>query len=165
LRVFVHRPLRSFDTRLLAYASHSESSVRCIAHKVLAQYSDPHVRELAIARISKESMLENELEMLNKNYLPGDARMIKQVLVGNPDVDKLLNVVSDLVDLFSKNTDIECEGCMHFVYEQSPCSNCRGQTVKNLLAVQALPRWMVEECRFDSLQSTRYLAEQREHSG
>jgi hypothetical protein len=163
--VFVHRPLRSFDTRLLAYASHSESSVRCIAHKVLAQYSDPHVRELAIACISKESMLENELEMLNKNYLPGDARMIEQVLVGNPDVDKIHNVVSDLVTLLRDSADAECLGCMQFVYEQSPCSNCRRKAVNILLAANALPRWMVGEFRFDALQSTRYLAEQGEHSG
>jgi hypothetical protein len=44
---------------------------------------------------------------------------------------------------------------MYFVYEQSPCSNCRGKAVQILLDASNAQDWLLEECRHDSQEETR----------
>jgi hypothetical protein len=43
------------------------------------------------------------------------------------------------------------------IYENNPCTNCRTKTVEQLAAIDRLPDWMREECRYDASEDTRNL--------
>jgi hypothetical protein len=46
------------------------------------------------------------------------------------------------------------------LYEDVPCSYCRGTAVSNLVASGGLPDWMAEECRYDAEPETVEYVEQ-----
>lgn len=45
-----------------------------------------------------------------------------------------------------------------FVYEQSPCSNCKCDAVELLTSLQQIPPWVLEEMRLDARNEIRDLA-------
>jgi hypothetical protein len=47
------------------------------------------------------------------------------------------------------------------LYEDVPCSFCRGTAVSNLVASGGLPDWIAEECRYDAEAETADEVEQR----
>jgi hypothetical protein len=52
----------------------------------------------------------------------------------------------------------EAERSLLLLYENGPCSMCRHGTVEELIAINRLPHWMMEECRYDADGDTRKLA-------
>jgi hypothetical protein len=48
--------------------------------------------------------------------------------------------------------------CLMFVYEQSPCSNCKCDAVELLTSLQQIPPWVLEEMRLDARNEIRDLA-------
>ena len=158
LGVFGRRALPVFDSRLLRYAEHESSDVRRSANRALSHYSHPEVRRLAIERVSDGRFLEDELRLLMKNYQPGDAAILERAIHAPEDRDHLHGLIFDLVQLFEANPVVEAAQPMHFVYEESPCSNCRCNAVKVLIATDSAPEWLLEESRYDSSEETRSIA-------
>lgn len=155
LRVFGRRALPAFDSRLLQYADHEVSEIRCLANRALSNYSHPAVRQLAIERLKRGRFLEDELILLKRNYQEGDAAIIEGAIEIPADRDQLHGVIFELVGLFEANLVEESANAMYFVYEQSPCSNCRAKAVRILLDTSNAQDWLLEECRHDSQEETR----------
>jgi hypothetical protein len=98
------------------------------------------------------------LELFHRNYRAGDALMIEQRL-SVPDNQDLLHAIGlDLAKLLEHNADPAAEGLAHFVYEHSPCSNCRTKAVKSLANVGCLSAWLIDECADDCSDKTRSIA-------
>ncbi len=157
LRVFSSRWMQALDPRLLAFAHHDDSDVRSLANKALANYADPRVRGLALDRLRSGRVTENVLELLKKNYLPGDAALIEPSLHVADNVDVHHWMIFDLVHLFEEHPGAEAAGCMLFAYEHSPCENCRHVAVKVLIEDGVAPAWLVDECHHDADASIRKL--------
>lgn len=155
LRVFTRRALPSFDSRLLPYAYHDNSEVRKFAHKALSNYSNQSVRELAVEKLKAGRFLEGELVLLEKNYQPGDAALLERILQIPDDRDLLHGVLFDLVKVFQSNKVAESTNLMLFVYDQSPCSNCRRNAVEILISTGTAPDWLLVECHYDSSEEIR----------
>lgn len=155
LRVFGRRAMQVFDPAMLRYAEHDSPEVRKLAHKALSNYAHPEVRRLAIERLLAGRVLENELELLNKNYQPGDAVAIERALQVPGDRDQLHWMVFDLVEVFRSNPLAELSNVMLFVYEESPCSNCRCRAVKGLVDTSMAPAWLLAEGQNDSSEDIR----------
>ena len=158
LRVFSRRALPAFDTRLLEYAGHANADVRRLAHKAMSNYAHPGVRRLAIERLRAGLFCEGELGLLKSTYQSGDAALIEQVLRVPKDRDQLHGLAYGLIELFETNTDPESASLMLFVYEETPCSNCRARAVEILASTGQLPGWLIEECRDDCSEEIRLIA-------
>lgn len=159
LRVFRGRALPHFDARLLALADHPEPDVREAAIAALANCTNPLVRDLAVHRIGLGRLLEGELKLLTLNYRPGDSHLIEAALVTPEDADTLHRIVHDLERVITANNDAGLADVMLFVYENSPCSYCRGDVVKALIGTATIPRWVRDECRYDASEEIRGIAE------
>jgi len=98
------------------------------------------------------------VRLLVRNYTAGDHFLIERALpAGDGDEVKLHHLCSSLVDVFQENGAANCEGAMHFVYERTPCSGCRHDAVKLLLAAGAATPALIDECRYDADLDTRDL--------
>ena len=157
LRVFGRRALPDFDARLLAYAEHADREVRCLANRALSRVAHPQVRRLAVERLSAGKVSEDELGLLRSNYELGDAALIEPLLRAPEDTDELHALTLDLVGLFEAHTVAESASAMAFVYEESPCSNCRSRAAGVLADSGQLAPWLREECRDDCSEATRAL--------
>jgi hypothetical protein len=149
LCIFTRRPLPEFDRRLVALADHPDEDVRWRALRVLANHEHPAVRSLALDRIHSGRIGEGELRLFRKNYRSGDQILIDGVLHPPEDREVLHALVFDLTDVFGENPTSELHNAMLFVYEQSPCSNCRRKTVDALLSTKQAPGWVIRECEHD----------------
>lgn len=67
----------------------------------------------------------------------------------------LHSLIFDLAELCASVKRTECLPLMLFVYEYSPCGNCRYQAVKVMVELGIAPQWMIEECRFDAMDNIR----------
>jgi hypothetical protein len=132
--------------------------VRQLAHRALSNYAHPAVRRLAIERLKASPFLESELELLSMNYQPGDASLIEHLLQVPADRDQLHHLICDLVRLYESNQVAESGRAMLFVYEESPCSNCRLDAFRVLVGTGTAPHWLLEECRHDSRDGIREIA-------
>lgn len=150
LMVFMYRSLPSFDRRLLPLLDHENERVRWYSIQVLANHRHDEVRRIAVKRLNQQGAQSGALPLLRNNYRSGDHRLIERQLRISDDSDEVHRLVSDLVDVFEANPSPDARLSMLFVYEHSPCSNCRGDAVKILIAWGSAPDWLLEECWFDA---------------
>ncbi|MBL8823510.1 MAG: hypothetical protein JNJ77_13055 [Planctomycetia bacterium] len=156
-RIFMHQPLPTFDARMLSFAWHANPEVRKSAHKALSNYSHTSVRKLVVDKLEAGLFIEGELKLLARNYEHGDAAKLERILHVSDDRDLLHGVLFDLVKVFQSNKVAESTNLMLFVYDQSPCSNCRRNAVELLLSTGTAPDWLLVECQYDSSEEIRLM--------
>jgi len=149
LRAFRRRAMPTFDDRLLQRADHPDPEVRTQAITALAQNQQPGVRRLAMERLARGQIADRELILMKHNYRDGDHLLIGRALSIPDHQGALHSLVYDLVEVISANVSAEAADLLLFVYEHSPCGNCRTKAVKALLGVDALPAWVRNECGWD----------------
>jgi hypothetical protein len=155
LRVFQNRQAPFIDDALLAFADHEQRLVRWVAYRVLSQFDDPRVRELALARLKPGPIVEGALRMLRAVYQPGDHDAIERAIFIPEDRDDLHSLVFDLADVFKRHPLPEARALMLFVYEHSPCGNCRYAAIKTLSLAGSAPSWLREEAACDAKEEIR----------
>lgn len=69
----------------------------------------------------------------------------------------LLTIGWDVKDLFDRAPAPEAVEVLLELYERGPCASCRKYVVKHLIALDALPAELAEECRFDANEDVRAL--------
>ncbi len=155
LCVFKRRKVPDFDELLLAFADHRYKKIRWVAFGVLSHIDDPRVRELALARLSPRPMLEGSLRMLIESYKPGDHDAIERAMFIPESTEDLHTLVFDLADIFERHPTPEAHALMLFVYEHSPCGNCRNAATRVLSLTGNVPSWLQEEAPFDAMETIR----------
>ncbi len=157
LHVFAGRAMPELNRQVLALADHENSDVRRAAYRALQHLNHPDIHRLAADRARAGRTSERELLLFKSTFQTGDEHLIEPNLRPPEDREALHRLVFDLVEVFEDNAVPEAGSSMMFVYEESPCSNCRHVAVKTLLRAGRAPAWMVEECRHDVDETTRSL--------
>lgn len=85
--------------------------------------------------------------------------MIEALLREPMDVDDLHHFGMGVRHLLEVHCPKEAEHSLLLLYENGPCSLCRGEFVEHLIALQRLPDWMRSECRFDASTEIRKLVQ------
>jgi hypothetical protein len=93
------------------------------------------------------------------NYQEGDFRRIEQSLKITGDTDELHDVGMAVRHLLAVNCPPDAGKSLEFLYENGPCSLCRGEFVEKLIALESIPDWMREECLYDADPDTRKLVQ------
>lgn len=155
LLVFERVALPAFNPALLQYSDHADSSVRQKANLALSNYSHPDVRALALARIAQGRFTDDEIELLNNNFLLEDIALIEQHVKAPEHSFDAHRFLFSLITLFREHTVPESRNLMLFTYNRTPCSDCRRYAIEILLKTQQVPDWLIAECRDDS---AKYIA-------
>ncbi|MBS2040612.1 hypothetical protein JST97_36835 [bacterium] len=155
LTIFHHKPLSSAPLhvgRLLALADHREQSVRFRANQALAEVRHPAVRDRAISRLKAKDWFHSEVLPLKSNLLPGDSLLFDRHLRVKGNNFEHHRLIGDLVHIVQANPWPELLKVMLFVYETSPCTNCR-YDVYQLMSKQSIaPDWVTAEWPHDANQ-------------
>ncbi|KQV47506.1 hypothetical protein ASE26_23910 [Duganella sp. Root198D2] len=161
LHIFGRGDLRAWNDTVWNLAHSPDQEVRLAAVKALASLEDTRVGELARRRLSEEDFSvdrRDEIELLKKNFLPGDEKIIISALERvKTDADGMHFMEMPALHVCQENPDARLAGIASFIYRTNPCSLCRRDIVEWMKDVDCLPAWIANEARFDASEETRIL--------
>ena len=168
LRIFRKRPfpldiaplLRAFHHYVGPEAAmiddYDPQSVAGWALPALEHISHPAVRELAFQlRDRSDWWREAWVGLLRKNYKHGDHAFIETSARIESDESVVHELCWDTLKLLKEIRIPEVAGALEIFYDKNPCASCRSDVVEALHSLDALPHWIIEECRYDSYEETR----------
>lgn len=161
LTVFSNRAMPAFDSRLIALCSHSDEKVQMRAFQALSKNRNPEVRSFALAELENGLTDGAIASLFICNYEPGDETRILDALALPSDENELHCLLMDIAKVLKTNPDADASKLGIIIYGHTPCENCRFTALEQLQRQQAAPTWMMAECRFDSNEECRTLAEQK----
>lgn len=132
---------------------HADENVRLFASRSLAHHVQTRIRDEGLSVLSTDITVG--LTLLRKNARSEDAGAIFNMLAPISDADLQHSVVSDVVRLLKENDCVRDRRLALYVYEHSPCTNCRGDAVELLLKWKQCPDWLLEEGQFDASEEIR----------
>lgn len=145
---------------LIALARHPNEDVAWAALGALEKIQHPDVRALTLQLLPLSNLSHGAIDLLIANYQPGDECIILEAIRRERKKHKLHSLGFDALKVFKANPVPATIPVLLALYERTPCSNCRTGCVKQIVALNALPDWMLEECLHDSQEHIRELAEQ-----
>lgn len=162
LRIFSRRRFPGDIRLLLSLVKVEEERVDLAALTALSQISDPTVRELAFQLVNTRAKRRGRvIELLLRNFHPGDHSVALQWFEAEDDAEARHSMGSDLIELCEMHPDKSFEaGMMRALYEQGPCSFCRGNAVRKLIELNALGNDLRTECAYDSDEDIREMVKQ-----
>jgi hypothetical protein len=145
--------------RLLELAQSNNIQIARHSIAVLAQLTNPEIRNLALRFLGVPGRQGDAAELLTNNYQPGDFELIENQLRKPMDIDELHHFELGVRHFVEAHLLPGAEGSLLLLYENGPCSLCRGGIVKCLIALDRLPEWIREECRYDAAGEIRKLVQ------
>lgn len=125
----------------------------------LAHVSGDRVRELAMDLMRKKSVHRGlAIDLLLENFQPADHAMALQWFLDEEDEEVIHSLGMGLEDLWERHPAAESATEMRkVIYENGPCSVCRGRAVRRMIESGTLPDAYREECAFDCNDEIREL--------
>ncbi len=160
LQVFLRRPLPQFDSRLIDLCRHSDENVQRRAFNVLCENSHPLIRAFAIDQIQENTLGIPVVGLLIKNYEQGDEQRILDHVELPEDPCERHWMFIDLIKMLEENESADSSKLGQIIYFHNPCQMCRFSAARLLFRHGNVPTWLAEECRFDTEEECRTLAEQ-----
>jgi hypothetical protein len=119
--------------------------------------SEPRIRQVGLDCLIRGRFSREAFAVLTFAYQTGDNAAIQDALsrCKTQDDDDLHNIGLGLLDVFGENRTPECAWAMHWIYENDPCSLCRGFAVDRMIETGVATRAILEECLFDCQLETR----------
>lgn len=153
LRVFSKAVFPFGPQPLIPFAGSDDGEIRRSALLALRNISHPLVRDLAIERLRSPIQPRVDylaMDLLEKNYKAGDHKVIEQALAAERDQVVYHWLGLGAIDVFEANPTPDCVPTTLTLYENGPCSECRGRCVELLNSLNMLPDWMIQECVYDA---------------
>jgi hypothetical protein len=157
LWVFRRRAVPRLHGRLFALAKAAHEQLQGAAIAAIAQVQDSSVRALGtcLLRDDPDTVNRGAIALLRRNYLPGGHKLIESALFVAPDRDTAHNIGFDILDLANAQQHPKLSRCLEWVYEHTPCSNCRGAALTAQLARDRAPVSLLLESIWDCSEETR----------
>jgi hypothetical protein len=161
LHAFRMRSVPRLHPRLLQLVESDDEAIRNATGSLLSNVQHPEVRALALHIVQSHDpeLLGDAITMLSHNYESDDHVLILNAAQSQSDSDLLHHMGIAMLELVAQHQHSELNPVLLWVYENSPCSECRLRTVKLLIARNEAQRELLEECRWDCREETRELAE------
>jgi hypothetical protein len=159
LKVFSNRPLPHFDAQLIELCRHSEPDVQRWAINALENNTHPLIRAFALAELRERTLNASVVGLFINNYVEGDENRLRELVEMPEDSWERHGVLIDVLNVLEKNPEADATQLALVAYFHTPCEMCRFRAVELLVAQDAAPRWLIEECRHDSAEDCRTLVE------
>jgi hypothetical protein len=155
LRIFRRRRFPGRLDRLLELIRTGERRVAYAVTNVLVRVGGVETRATALGLLDQPQRLGMAVELLAACSEPGDYQVLESLLK-RPLTDFDYHALGIGARAFVKaNPQPEAARSLTLIYENGPCSMCRCDCVRSLLACECLPEWMRQECRYDAVVDTR----------
>lgn len=155
-RCFANTGTPRFEPGLLRWLEHADERLVRAAVTALAPLTHPQLRQAAEHLIAR-GQITNGVALLVNNLADGDFSRCAEHLRRLEDADELHHLIGEVLNLCEAHPGVEALDCLLLIYEVSPCTTCRRQAVKALMASNTAPDWVLEECMFDVDPDTRTL--------
>jgi hypothetical protein len=153
-RCFAMTGLPRFDRRLLRWIADPDEQVRWAAVRATAPIKHFVLRQAALRMIAEGDMA-NGFALLVSNFEAHDFALCAAHLKRLDDADEAHLLVGQLLNLCEAHPGVDALDCLLYVYELSPCSECRRRAVEALIGSNTAPAWLLAECAFDADPDTR----------
>lgn len=157
IQVFCRRRFPYSPKHLMPYVRHPNERIARRSLVALEDLCHPALRPLALELIAAGRLVDLALGLFIANYQPGDEALFRRLLDGAADDEAAHGIILSLNDVYAANPTPAAADLLLAMYERGPCALCRTHTVKALLAIDALPDGLREECRHDADKGTRAL--------
>ena len=165
LTAFVKETMPRLEPRLLSLCDAPLRPIRSEAVGAFSWITDPRVRAKGLELIAKAPDFSDwyfGISLLENNYQPEDESLLLRTLKSVPadiDIHDLHSIVMSLHGLAEANAGFSFEPILLWAYENSPCPYCRGKSVEQMIQRNIATKKLLEECRDDSYERTRKLAD------
>jgi hypothetical protein len=153
LQIFGLRDYPRAPAELFGFLSCNNQRVVYAAVWALRRLTHPRVRELALQTLSDGMKPDVAIQLLERNFEPEDLGRVERMVEGLAlDEEAWHGVGLAILNLYER-APIPAKSAPSLllrVYEETPCSICRGSSVEKLLARAEVPAWMEDEARFDA---------------
>ncbi len=156
LTAFAWRRFPLPPEKLLEFAQGDNEKLARWACRALRYIKDDAVRELGLRLLRSAERCDMGLDLLTSNFRDDDLGLI-EALAARADLPNYHSFGIAARQLFEANPSADAVPTLMSLYENVPCSMCRGSVVKDLIARGALEDWMRDECRYDAYGGTREL--------
>ena len=152
LRIFVRRDFPGDPTRLFPLLAGANERVARSAASALARVNHPAIRSLA-HRLIAEGRHELGANLLRGSHGEGDLALFKTLLDRLASDEGAYHGIGfsalDVIEHMAERPE-EARAVLLHLYENGPCSTCRGRAVDQLAAMDGIPDWLAEEGRYDA---------------
>jgi hypothetical protein len=161
LWLFERRAVPRLDQKLFNMATSEDKKIRRAALEVLSIIQHPDVRAFAIQILKDEdsTILRRAIEVIANDYESDEITLIMAALDKLSEASEIHDVGFALLKLAKQHQHPELKHALLWMYENTPCSYCRLHTVELLIERNEASHDLLEECRWDSMEETRELAE------
>ncbi|MEY2933758.1 MAG: hypothetical protein RL033_4507 [Pseudomonadota bacterium] len=132
---------------------HRDVNVRRCCAGALSHHVQPRVRAAGLAALQVDLPLA--LTLLRENAIQEDIEAMVGALRPVADRDAEHEVVCGLNELLRDNGRVRAPALASYVYERSPCMECRQKAVEVLEAQGLTPPWLRVECSRDASERVR----------
>lgn len=157
LSIFSARDFPDGHVPLLPFLDRPEPRLAHRAAQALARFRHPALRARALTLLAQPATLEHGLILLVGNHASGDYALLTALAQAQTDDDALHAIGWWAHALFTRAPAPEAADLLLTLYERGPCAQCRQDVVADVIALDALPAHLAEECRFDANQTVRGL--------
>jgi hypothetical protein len=158
LRMFQLRAFPGPLDRLIELVCGTDEGVSRAAMMALSHSSHPTIRALALDLANKSGRGESAVRLLTRNGDGDDYGLVEQFLRAEHDADDYHRLGFAVRQFVEVHREGRAQHSLLLLYENGPCALCRRGVIRELIAIQGLPQWMKDECRYDYVE-TRKLVE------
>jgi hypothetical protein len=162
LWVFRRAKLPRIDTIALDWAHSDNAELRAASLAALSQISDPRIHQLARMKAETGQLLgadEDALELFILNYENGDELLIENSLDHlQPTPEDAHSLGYSILKLADQHKDRALADLLNWVYENTPCANCRSRAIVWLDQFHQFSDALRFECEYDADEDVRDMA-------
>ena len=137
---------------------HEDEQVRYWAARVLSNHSLPGVRTCGLEALARGDVVVAH-EILTRSAQVDDVEVLVAALQPVDDSDEEHAICYGILDLFKHSPEVRDARLALYVYERTPCSQCREKALCFLVRSHTAPAWLLEECAYDGSKDVRELVE------
>jgi hypothetical protein len=151
LWVFWRTPLPRLDDRILASVDRNSDLIRSATISAISQIKDDRIHQLARSKVLT-GIDDNTLDLFINNYHAGDAQIILTSLNEiAPDREDLHAIGTSIIRICEKQHHPELVPLLAWIYDRTPCSDCRQSIVTELENIGKLA--IISQPSIDGMQS------------
>ena len=154
LQIFGFRPFPLAIDPLLTLVHHPDDWVMWAAAQALAQVANPRVQSLGLKILADPgrhgSRRSAGVQLLVSSFQSGDEAVLIDLLKTPRHADEHHRIGTGVLDVLRAHPSADAVPVLLALYEFGPCTFCRKDAVESLRQREALPGWLLEECRYDA---------------
>ena len=127
-----------------------------VAVEALSRFEDKRLRGLA-NQLFEVGKTEDALKLLETNFAAEDESLIRKYVKSTRKIT--FSIIGSIRIIFDKHRSKTCGDILGHCYQNAECTHCRYAVVVAMVKNNVITPSILNECRFDSYEDTRKLAE------